>query len=577
MVEGARPAYTPCPIRTGARSSSVEKGKEMASVRRNGGCLAGLILAALAVQPAAGIEVTIVTWNILTYNDPGSPEYEATVRIVEALDPDVLLVQEANDNDGRAAFMAHFAGDLPHSYLGSPSSGNPRNQILSAFPLLNTLQIFTDDPDGGLFERPTIRADLDVIDTQAGTELRVYSAHHKSGTASRDNILRLNQATDDASDVISYLNSNPGALVFYGGDLNAELGDASLNKLLEPQTTLSRLTIVDPNNGSAVTRWPSGKTIDHLLVTPDLLGIIGTKFIFHSNTFNVGALPPPVLSNDSHLASDHLALVTTVNIGPDDPGPGNESIRLNEVFADQIEAIDTHEFIELVGPPELALTGLSVIVIEGDSPNPGVVDRIWTPGFSESIGAGGYYLLGNAALNPDFQIGTQNVLETGTQTILLVQNTSLFVGVDIDPDNDGVPDFVDSGTIIDSVALADGGLGSGDRVYHDAPVIGPVGGNIPPGAARLPDGQDTDTSDDWTVLSAFLDASDGQHPITPGRTNLAGDLDGDGDVDEIDRDLFIGGLSGANVPATDPDGDLDLDGDADLDDYAILQLAFTGS
>ncbi len=527
--------------------------------------------------PTVAIEVTIVTWNILTYDDPGSSEYDATLRIIEALDPEILLVQEANNAQGRNAFMAHFAAELPYSFLGSPTNENPRNQILSAYPLSNTFQIFTDDPNGGLFQRPTIRADVDIIDTQAGTELRVYSTHHKSGTANRDDTLRLNQATDDAADITTFLNANPGAHVFYGGDLNAELGDPSLNKLLEPQTTLSRLTITDPNNGSATTRWPSGKVIDHLFVNPGLNALIDTRFIFHTNTFNVGSLPPPVLQNDSHSASDHLALVTTINIGPDDPGPGNEVIRINEVYGDPEGGIDTVEFIELVGPPGLALTDLSVMIIEGDSANPGLVDRIWTPGFAEAIPADGYYLLGTSALNPDFQIGTQNVLETGTQTILLVQETSLVIGQDLDFNNDGTLDVVDTGTLVDSLGLADAGLGSGDRVYYGAPIIGPVEGAFPAGAARLPDAQDTDLADDWTVLSAVQDGTDGDHPITPGQNNNPVDFDDDGDVDEADLDLFLDGFSGAMIPAVDPNSDLDGDGDADMDDYAILQLAFTGS
>ncbi len=276
--------------------------------------LAGLACLCAFLAPVRGESVLVLDWNILTYNNPGSPEYEALVRIVQALNPKVILFQEANNASGRAAFMATFSTQYPYSFLGAPYSENPRNQILSAYPITLNGQIFTADPWGGSFERPTIWADLDVLPARPGPELRVYSAHYKSGTDSRDNTLRLNQATDDANHITAFLTANPEGRVYYAGDLNCEVGSAPITTLLQAQTTLTRQVMLDPNNGSPMTRWPSGRTIDHAFYSATLAGKLLNPFIFHTNTFPPGTVPPPALANDSHTASDHLALLVTIDI-----------------------------------------------------------------------------------------------------------------------------------------------------------------------------------------------------------------------------------------------------------------------
>ncbi|HUW84525.1 MAG TPA: hypothetical protein VMZ31_17205 [Phycisphaerae bacterium] len=57
---------------------------------------------------------------------------------------------------------------------------------------------------------------------------------------------------------------------------------------------------------------------------------------------------------------------------------------------------------------------------------------------------------------------------------------------------------------------------------------------------------------------------------------LAGDLDGDDDVDLSDLAAFVAAMNGPNVAPGDPKADLDGDGDCDLDDYVDLAAAFTG-
>ncbi len=543
--------------------------------RHGTACFCVLAWLALFAPVAGAVEVTIVSWNILTYDNPGSSEYEALVRIVEALDPDILLVQEANNASGRSAFMSHFAPRYPYSFLGSPTNGHPRNQILSAYALSNTFQIFTADPNGGSFERPTVRADVDVLPLEPGTELRVYSVHYKSGSTSRDKTLRLNQATDDSNDIVALITVDPDARVYYAGDLNSDLGDPPLNKLLEPQTTLSRLSIANPHTGSQMTRWPSGTRIDHVFYSATLSGDFLDQYIFDSYTIPSGLLPPPVEQNDSRTASDHLALVTTIEIAEEPPPP--EDFLINEAYVrHQTAQWETREFIEVFGPPGTSLAGLSIVIVEGDAEsNPGKVDRVW-PLDGQEVPPNGFFVAGDADVNPDFQTGSFNTLENGTQTILLIRNTTLANGQDVDPDDDGVADVTNVGTIEDSMALADGGIGGSDHTYYEAPVVGPAGPDVPPGAARVPDAFDTDTGGDFVQLSFLPDGGDGEKASSPGLSNFPGDFDRDGNVDQDDVGVLRAAMSGANNPTSDARTDLDDDGDTDQTDFGILQAHLTG-
>jgi endonuclease/exonuclease/phosphatase family metal-dependent hydrolase len=534
---------------------------------RPGGPIRYVVLVlACSAAIVQGATLTIVSWNIYSYNDPESENYAALVRIVQALNPDLLLLAEANNTTGRNTFFAQFAARYPYQFLGAPTSDNPRNQILSAYPLSNPRQIFTPDPNGGNFQRPTITADVDVLPLEPGPELRVYAAHFKSGTVARDDTLRLNQALDDADDIAALISTNPTARIIYAGDLNCLVGDAPLSKLLEPRTSLNRLSIVNPNNNSPTTRWPSGRVIDHVLYSSSLDGAILNPFIFYSATYLTGAVPPPALAGDSETTSDHLALVYQIELGDITPP---EPIRLNEVYASHA-GVDDHEFIELVGPPGAALSGLAVMIIEGDSESPlGTIDQLWKlDGYT--IPANGLFVLGDSAVaTQDLGIGASNMIENGTETILLVRNASVTSGQDVDADDNGTADMV-VGTIVDRLALVDDGINGSDRTYYDAPRVGPIVQDAPPGVARVPD-----STGGWVTLSFEADGSDGQKAPTPGLSNLPGDFDRDGDVDSADLVTFNLAHAGPGTPTGNARTDLDDDGDTDQEDFGLFQVQIT--
>lgn len=204
------------------------------------------------------------------------------------------------------------------------------------------------------------------------------------------------------------------------------------------------------------------------------------------------------------------ALVTAVLVPGSAPAATGDPVLVNEVLASHVGTDDT-EYIELFGPPGTSLSGLSLIVVEGDAgAGPGTIDRrIDFKPFHE-LGPNGFFLAGNCAglpanygVTPDLSIFT-NFLENSSLTVALVETASLSGGL-----------ATGTEVVRDAVALTDGG--ATDVFFFGAPVIGPDGVFFPAGIRRVADGVDTDAASDW-VISDFN--------LGPANTPTAGGLDG---------------------------------------------------
>lgn len=187
----------------------------------------------------------VMTWNvedgICRTNDKGSAtnNWAALARLVAALKPDVLLLQEAGDNDGNGTgtgvdspsqlvntiemflhggadfymggqvteYVQKYAPgyDLPHVFVSSADDNYNRNVILSAFPF----QDLNGDGKATLSNLPTIQQDeyvadtgtvtprgtpiveIDLPDTFFGLDLVVACSHLKAGSTSSDQSKRI--------------------------------------------------------------------------------------------------------------------------------------------------------------------------------------------------------------------------------------------------------------------------------------------------------------------------------------------------------------------------------------------------
>lgn len=174
------------------------------------------------------------------------------------------------------------------------------------------------------------------------------------------------------------------------------------------------------------------------------------------------------------------------------------------------------EYVE-VHAPGADLSGYSLLTIEGDAGSAiGAVDGAWP---APSVGANGLGLLRLPA----------NALENGTMSLLLVQGTAAR-GADIDRDDDGTIDADVSFTVVDAVAVHDGG--SGDVTYGTPLGVGFDGAAFAPGgASRVPDG--TDTAADWVrndfdlagIEGSTATPAPGQAWNTPGEPNAVAEVE----------------------------------------------------
>jgi len=203
---------------------------------------------------------------------------------------------------------------------------------------------------------------------------------------------------------------------------------------------------------------------------------------------------------------------------PSSAGP----VHFNEIYVSHA-GTDDQEYIELVGTPGLALDAYMVMILEGEGANRGVVD-LAVDLTGQVVPADGFFVLGGSLVpNVDLVLGSTNLIENGTETFLLLEVSAPLVvagllGVDLDPENDGVSDIEcipEILNVLETVAMTDNA--SGDKVYNGAHTntLGPDGSFFPAGIYR-----GGDYPSPW--CGAFLDFDDvtnAVEPRTPGTAN----------------------------------------------------------
>lgn len=191
---------------------------------------------------------------------------------------------------------------------------------------------------------------------------------------------------------------------------------------------------------------------------------------------------------------------------------------INEFSANTVGTGDV-EYVELLAEPGTDLSTYRVLEIEGDTgASLGVVDEVIAFGAPDADGRA-LASLSNGAL------------ENGTITLLLVRDFAGALGNDLDVEDDGVLDASAGLTVVDSVAVSDGG--AGDLTYGGVTLSAGYDGiaSTPGGASRIPDGTDTDTPADWVRndfdLAGIADnvgtLVPGEALNTPGTANAVGD------------------------------------------------------
>jgi hypothetical protein len=226
-----------------------------------------------------------------------------------------------------------------------------------------------------------------------------------------------------------------------------------------------------------------------LALIKDLVGWDGANFYETS--------PAPATTNTTALLRNSNGCAETDNNALDftagAPTPRNTSSPLNPCAAPEpkinefsASTVGTDvEYVEIFGAPNTDYSAYTVLEIEGDSgAATGTVDEVINIGTTD---ANSLYLVNLPA----------NALENGTITLLLVKNFTGALNADLDTNNDGIFDTTPWDTIVDAVAVNDGG--AGDLTYG-VPSLGVSYDGLPfapGGASRIPDGFDTDSATDW--------------------------------------------------------------------------------
>ncbi len=254
----------------------------------------------------AGPRLRIMAANLTSGNfqsyDPGEG-----IRIMKALQPDIVLIQEFNiGNDSQAELQ-----NLSDEVIGAPSSyyrgafGKIPNGILSRYPILEAGT--WDDPEVGnrgfTWARIDIPGDIDLW----SVSLHLLTAN--AGTRNREAIQLVSEIQTNVPDE---------DFLVVGGDLNTDRRDEIALTTLSAVISVARVPVdQDGNDG---TNKPRSKPYDWVLPDDDLEALhrpvtFGTQsfaegLVFDSRVFTPLSDVPPVMLEDSDASQmQHMAVV----------------------------------------------------------------------------------------------------------------------------------------------------------------------------------------------------------------------------------------------------------------------------
>ena len=267
------------------------------------------------------------------------PEVEqvALAEAIRKLDADILALQEVESEGVLREFRDTYLKDMGYEYLASIDGGDARGieqSVLSRFPIVDA-KVFGQLPLGGvhpekygrgenwlagqpmLLRRSPLMVRIEIPPaSDAGEaagedtgpyELTMFVLHHKSGGPA--GYWREAEAKK-VVELIAVAGLKPTDNVVICGDFNAQVGEG----VLEAYTGLGFREVTDPAKAGTpeVVTHESGRSIDHLLVSPGMLGeVVGPGFVLGTLARPEGVdwreFPPP-----EGYASDHYPVAVDI-------------------------------------------------------------------------------------------------------------------------------------------------------------------------------------------------------------------------------------------------------------------------
>lgn len=192
----------------------------------------------------------------------------------------------------------------------------------------------------------------------------------------------------------------------------------------------------------------------------------------------------------------------------DDDAPAPTGILMNEVKVDTPSVDEPYEYIEIKGTPNMALTNVFVLSVEGDGAGAGAVDRVFDL-TGLTIGDNGLLVIkapgaGHTITNPNLPGGPTVVensvfassggaLENDANSFMVVYRAvgGITTANDIDSNNDGTPDLAGL-VILDSVGWKQNGT---NGTVYGAVLYTPA--NHPGAATRFPGTSTPNAAGEW--------------------------------------------------------------------------------
>lgn len=285
-------------------------------------------------------------------------------RIFDALDPDVVLVQEFNAVDLPAFVRNSFGAEFVWA-RGGPTEQIP-NGVISRYPIV-TSGTWADSRAHG-----TRGFTWALIDVPGATDLFAVSVH--LSTASGSN------RTAQAAALVARVRAEapPGAWVVIGGDFNTgSRNEGALSTLSQVVVTAGPYPA--DRNGNTNTSASRSKPYDWVLVGPGLHAravptVVGSQrfdngFVADTRVFQpVDELAPALRSDSGAKSMQHMGVVRDFDLQvdvtepppppPPPPPSGVARVIINEVLANEPGTSSAGEFVELVnvgdGPADLS-------------------------------------------------------------------------------------------------------------------------------------------------------------------------------------------------------------------------------
>jgi len=332
----------------------------------------------------------VITWNLEWFPTNGQETIDKVTQIVEALDVDVLAVQEINDPDAFRTLIENL--DDYDGYYKSEDYGwlelayiykKDVIEIIDVYEIYNTSQYLS----------PLPRAPL-VMEMRYEEEKYIIINNHFKCCG--DGYLNLNDSGDEetrryeASRLIKdYIDTNfPEEKVIVLGDLNDILTDNASNNVFQPFYddgsnyffADTYLALGDDPSLWSYPKWPSH--IDHLLVTNELFenydpvndvhtikveDYIGGWSTYEANVSDhrpvAMKITPTVISGAVEMDANDIKLLVS-------PNPFKSSVTLSFPAVDDIARIKIYNLSgELVSTFLLSQKSTSVVWHASDFPN----------------------------------------------------------------------------------------------------------------------------------------------------------------------------------------------------------------